>query len=358
MRRRLGIAGVAVAATLLCVAPAATAGTQPSARSLLAGVSRLNDELALLGQGSSGLGLPRTGSVSELRLENRDGYRISVIAFGQTVALGVSHRPSRGHARVSTATYLAHGRVTPNSIAASFGDRGRIAVRFQPSGREVHATSKAGCRVPSDGILAQLGVFAGELSFRGEGDYTSVDVRRVRGRSVNYVALLSCLLGARPRGDAASPAQGSPLGRALPGLTSASPGRSPGVPAVPTHPSDHRTSTTLFANSKAALSRTTFIAQAKDGRPARFFAVDEASEGSIGILRFVFVRAERSAFAFDDTLARARIEPPSPFSGTAELEHGPGTEKSWAGSLAVSFLGAPRVPLTGPPFLARLGRGF
>lgn len=355
MKQRLAIAALATA-LLLCAAPAtaAEAAAPPSARSLLAGVARLDDELALLGGGSSGLGSPHGRALAELRFENRDGFEISVIAFGQTVALDVSRKSGHGHVRGSRTTYFAHGKVTPTSIAASFGERGRIAVHFRPSGREVHATRKAGCREPGDGILAHLGVFAGELSFQGEDGYTSAKVRRVRGRSVDYVALLACLLGSGPSRHLAAPHRKSPPAPDLRGLFAAS----RGVPSVPTHPSDRPTSTALVATVKTPLTRTTFAAQAKQGRPTRFFAVDEASEGSIGILRFVFTRAGPASFAFDHTLAAASVEPPAPFSGTAVLEHGPGTEKSWTGSLAVSFLGAPGVPLTGPPVNARLARGF
>lgn len=170
MKVRLTCACLALVTVLLCAQPA-VAKSSPSAPALLVGVSQLNDELALLGQGSSTLGMSRNRALSELRFENSDGYTISVVAFGQTVALSVTHAHGQrqGHSPASTTTYLAHGKVTPTSIAASFGDRGRIAVRFQPSGRKVRPTRKAGCKISGDGVIARLGVFAGELSFRGEG---------------------------------------------------------------------------------------------------------------------------------------------------------------------------------------------
>lgn len=360
MKGRIAIASLAAAVALLGAVPVATAGTSPSGPMLLAGASRLNDELALLGQGSSSLGLPPNRPLSEFRFENRDGYTIAVVAFGQTVALSVTHGHGRGKSRdrVSTATYLSHGKVTPSSIVASFADRGRIAVRFRPSGRQVRATRKAGCRKSGDGILAAFGVFTGELHFQGEDGYTSAEVHRVRGRSVDFEALIECLLGAAPGRHAVLPPPRSPLGLDLSALVATPRGTSQAVSGVPTHPSAKLKSTTLLADSKVALSRTVFAAQGKDQSRARFLAFDGTSEGSIGILRTVFARGASSAFAADDTLSRAAVTPPPPFSGAGVFEHGPGDSKSWTGSLAVSFLGAPHTPLTGSAFEIRLARSW
>jgi|GEM_PF-494958 len=359
---------LAVGGLMLCAAPVAAASELPKAPQLLAGISRLNDELALMGQGSSAVGPPRKSALSELRFVNRDGYTISVVAFEQTVALSVTrarvrpHQGGDGHrkrrTRLATTTYLAHGKVTPTSIEASFGDRGRIAVRFRPSGRDVHATRKAGCKDPSDAILAHLGVFVGALRFEGEGGYTSVEARRVSGRSVDLSALVACLLGRGPGRHAAIPPPRAPLGLHLPGLVAADGTRAASAPGVATHPSTGPKSTTLFAESKLALQRVVFAAQVRDAGRAHFLAVDEVSEGSIGILRLVYARGASSGLTFDATLSRGSASPPPPFSGRGILEHGPRDAKSWTGSLAVSFLGAPRVSLTGSPFDALLVRGW
>jgi hypothetical protein len=366
-RRTIG-APLALAALLLWAAPALAAQPSPSAPELFAGAARMNDQLALMGQGSSTLGLPDTSALSELRFENRDGYTIAVVGFGQTVALSVTR--ARLHAgrgpdgekrklrdRVSSTTYLAHGEVTPTSIAASFGDRGRIAVRFRPSGRAVRATRDASCKKADNGIIAQLGVFAGELRFEGEGGYTSAEVHRVRGRSVDLAALLACLSGPGPGRHAVLPPPKSPLGVRLPGLVAAR-DAAPRTPGVPTHPSAGPRSTTLVADSKSPLGRTVFVAHLRGRDRTRFVAVTELSEGSLGVVRLAYVRGAPSAFSSDDILSHATATPPPPFSGTGTLQHGPGNAKSWSGSLAVSFLGAPRVPLIGSAFGAWLTRGF
>ncbi len=366
--RRTTLACLLALAALAPAAAARAAQPVPTAPGLFAGVSRLGEELALTGQGAGSVGLPRKRSLAELRFENHDGYTIDVVAFGQTVALSVSRarirprRPGDGQRkrreRVSVATYLAHGRVTSSSIEAAFGERGRISVRFRPSGRAVHATRGAGCRQPSDGVLARIGVFVGELSFEGEGGYTSVRVHRAQGRSVDVSALLACLLGGRGGFSAADAVHASaPLGIRLPGLVGTTVS-APNAPAVPTHPSGGPKATTMLAERKEPLTRTVFAAQARGkGRP-RFLAAEELSEGSLGIVRLVYARGARSAFSFDDALSSATAAPPAPFSGSGELRRGLRNAKSWSGSLAVSFLGDPHVGLTGDPFGAWLSQGF
>ncbi len=365
-RRRIACGLLALAALSCAAAPAAAAQPPPSAAQLYAGVARLSERLALMGQESSSLGLRRGRGISELRFENRDGYTISVLAFGQTVALDVSRgrfrlqgrgeRRHRVRERVQETTYLAHGRVTPRSIEASFGDRGRIAVRFHSSGRRLHAGRRAGCKRPNGAAIADLGTFDGVLLFRGEGGFTSVDAHRIPGRSVDLGALFACLLGVSPQSDAALPRAHAPLGIRLPGLVAQ--GGGPAVPSVPTHPSSGPRSTTLVADSKAALARVLFAAQVRgDGRP-RFLAVDQASEGGLGIVRLAYARGGATAFSFDDVLSSATVSPPPPFDGVADLRRGPRNEKSWSGSLAASFLGAPHLSLTGSPFGAWLSQGF
>lgn len=358
---------LALAALALPVAPAGAAQRRPAAARLSAGVARLSEELALMGQSSSALGLSLGGPLYELRFENRDGYAISVVAYGQTVALSVvkartresgGASPFKVRERVSATTYLAHGRVTRDSVEASFGDRGRIAMRFRPTDRSIHATSRAGCKRASGAAIAELGVFAGALRFAGEGGYTSVDVHRAPGRSIDFGALLACLLGVSPKADAELPRSGAPLGIRLPGLVAAE-GRGGGsVPSTPTHPGAGPRATTLVADRKEPLSRTVFAAQVREGARPRFLALDQVSEGSIGVVRLAYVRGAPSAFSFDDALSSAAASPPAPFRGSGELRRGPRNEKSWSGPLAVSFLGAPGVPLTGAPFGAWLSQGF
>jgi hypothetical protein len=337
----------AVAAILSVFASGAAAADAPLAPTLLARVTQPRDELALLGQSSGPFGLSLRDRASELKFTNRDGYQFTVVALGQVIALSVSNGREEDLSadavgRFSTTTYLTHGKATPTSIEASFGERGRIELHFQPSGREIHASRHAGCHRPSGSTIARLGLFVGELRFRGEGGYTSAEAHRVHGGTVNLAALVSC----RPGGK-------------LPGLAGSSAGRADfASPAVQTHPSRGPKRTTLLASLRLPLSRTVFGVRLGGTGPARFLAAEEASEGQIGLIRLAGSSAPQSAFTFDDTLANAAVAPPTPFTGKGVFRQGIGEAESWTGSLAVSFLGAPGVPLTGSSFSARLAQSW
>jgi hypothetical protein len=333
MRRRLAIAAVLAAATLSCAGPA-LAAAEPTAPVLLSRVSQLDDQIALLGQGSGSFGLGRGPVVSEIRFQNHDGYRIVVLAARQTVALSVIRRD--GKKRPATTTYLAHGKVTPGSIRASFADRGEIDLRFGPIGRQVHASRRVGCKTPSDHVIAQLGLFAGKLRFQGEGGYTSTDVHRVHGGLIDVRAVSACLRRAPHR-------------RAL---------RASSVPSVPAHPSHPPERTRFVAESNRPLARTIFGAVSHEGDLTRFLAVEASTEGQVGILRLATASAPPTSFVATPTLAGATVTPPAPFRGKGIYEHGPGSAKSWTGSLSVSFLGAPHVSLTGDPFSTELVRNW
>lgn len=358
------LAIAAVAATLCVFAAGAAAADAPLAPTLLARVTQPHDELALLGQSSGPFGLSRRDRASELKFTNHDGYQFTVVAFGQVIALSVSNgRENLSNdavGRFSTTTYLAHGKATATSIKASFGDRGRIDLRFQPSGREIHASRHAGCRRPNGSTIAQLGLFVGELRFRGEGGYTSAEAHRVHGGTVNLAALVSCRPGGKLPGlnRSSAPPRLSPAPSA-PETTWRRYGKAdPPGPAVHTHPSHRPKRTSLFASLKLPLSRTVFGVRLRGTGSARFLAAEEASEGRIGIIRLAGVSAPQSAFTFDDTLANAAVAPPTPFSGRGVFQQGIGKAASWTGSLAVSYLGAPGVPLTGSSFRTGLAQSW
>lgn len=360
---RASYAFVAIAAILCVFAPGAAAHTPP-ATTLLARITQPHDELTLLGQSPGPFGLARDDRASELKFTNRDGYQFTVVAFGQVVALSVSngHENLSGDAvgRFSTTTYLSHGRATATSIRASFGDRGRIDLHFRPSGRKIHASRHAGCHRPSRSIIAQLGLFVGELRFRGEGGYTSAEAHRIHGGTVSLAALASCRPSTKLpslNGSSASP-RSSPVPSG-PGMTRRRHREADlSGPAVHTHPSRGPKRTTLLASLKRPLSRIVFGVRMGATDSVRFLAGEETSEGRIGIVRLAGVSAPQSAFSFDDTLANASVMPPIPFSGKGVFQQGIGVAESWTGSLAVSFLGAPKVSLTGSQFRTRLTQSW
>jgi len=324
--------------------PSAAVADAPSARRLLAHVDRLGWELGLPLEDPGLLNLRSIDSLSEVRLVNSDGYAIRVVAFGQTVALSVIRRsPSRP----AVTTYLAHGRVTATSIAASFAERGRVELHFQRSTGPLGDSPLARCGSGGGRPILRDGLFVGGVRFSGEGGYTSAEAHRARGISIDLDALDACLRHPDRHG---ARSQRSLLGTLL-ALAASGDRQAPAPPGVPTRPSEKPTRTILFAERKLPLSRTVFAALAgAKGQDARYVAAETASEGAIGVIRFVTVKAPSGSFAFDGTLVSARVAPPLPFGGRGLFQHGPGSEKSWTGSLSVSFLGAPHVPLTGTSF--------
>jgi hypothetical protein len=329
--RRTAAAAIAALAVLLCTSQAAAA---------------VNAQ-----------GVPSEGALVELSFKNRDGYKIRVAGFGQTVALSVIRHLPEGS---SGTTYFAHGTVTPTSIRASFADRGRIAVRFRPTGPKIRRAGRHPCATRDDGVIGRHGVFVGGLRFSGEAGYTSASVHRAPGQSVDYRAFVACLLsGILSKRQAAQPAERLPAG--LPGVGLAVPGvlgRMPSALEAPTHPTPGPKPTMLSADDKLPLSRTVFSAEARGSGHPFFLAEQESSDGSLGIVRYVSVTGPRRTFAFDDALSLGGVTPPSPFSGAATFQHGAAGAKSWTGSLAVSFLGASDFPLTGAGFRSSLTRGW
>jgi hypothetical protein len=319
MSSAVGVRGVVVAVAALLALPAVAAAAPPDLRGALPPELR-----PLMRPGAHRPG-SESASVPRFDFETGNGYTVAVTGLGPDVVIGVSQRHSP-----ATTTYMARGVVSPTRLEASFGDLGRIAVRFRPSGRVVRTQSRPHCKGP-DRFTSRLGVFVGDVRFSGEGGYTSADIHRVKGR-VSSPPSLRCAASVfkHERGG------GNPIG-------------SP----------KHRLRLTLLnAAWKTALSSATFVAAAGFGDTVLFSASSEQSEGSVAIVRRAVAIASARTFAFDNTLTFAGVTPPAPFSGTGSFQASPDGVKSWTGSLAVSFPGAENMPLSGPQFKAALLRSF
>jgi hypothetical protein len=255
-------------------------------------------------------------------LQPRHGYQVGVLGIGSAVVLEVARR----HARSLTA-YVARGTVTPGRLEASFGDFGKVAMRFHPSTRRTWEKPHRRCR-GAGRFVNRRGIYVGDVRFAGEDGYLSVHAHRAKGR-VSSVAP-QCERGqlARRTSRAPRPSQASRLEIAY-----------------------------LSASWRHAVTSTSVGAIALGGRDL-FFASTEASQGRLAILRFAFARGPSRAFTLDDALTRARISPPAPFRGTGTYLAAPDGTKTWSGGLSVNFPGAPRLPLTGPQFKAQVGAGF
>ncbi len=260
-------------------------------------------------------------------LPGSNGYEISVSGEGATAFISAERQNGSSRGKASS-TYIARGKVSATAIKASFDDLGRVAMRFQPSGRVVHSKPGRNCR-GADRYTIRFGVFVGSVRFRGEGGYTAVNAHRVKGKVI-APPFLRC---------ASPPAAGGRRGHHT--------GTEQGNAAR----------TTLFAHWHSGVSAMYFLA-AVDGSRTRFLAATERTEGSLAIYRSAFAVASPHAFTSDSALSFATVNPPAPFGGTGSLQRDTNGARLWTGSLTVSFPGEPDVPLTGSQFKTQLVRSW
>jgi hypothetical protein len=265
------------------------------------------------------------GGDLKLQFTASDGYKVSVGGYDSTAMINVS-KPGRSSGR-AWSTYVARGKVTSNSIHASFGALGRVAMRFHPAGGVTYGKRHRHCVGP-DRYTIQPGVFVGSVRFRGEGGYTAANVHRVKGKIVTP-RFLRCLDTFFEEFEGAG------------GKKTA-----------------NKKKVTRFSGFMRSGLTAMLFGVSERGSKTGYLAEIEQTIGSLGVFRGVFVNASPLTFAFDSALSFAGVTPPPPFSGSGSFQRTPAGAKSWTGSLAVSFPGAPNVPLTGPRFKTQLTRSW
>lgn len=261
---------------------------------------------------------------ADFSISGSNGYVLSV--NGQPKK-GVSILATDGHPRphnFSLAEYTVQGAVSVKGVEADFGSLGKISVRFKPSGvvrtKTLPKTSK-GCRVPHT-IVRRMGTFVGTIRFTGEAGYTTAEAVEARG-SIGTPEATICI-GSGPDESGGNRHHEHRRPR-------------PPAPYLGATATDNRLG---FAASSSGL-----------GKSASFVADAREKSGKVSIFRFLVKGGPPSSFEVDPGFNSASVAPPPPFSGTATFQRGPkGAPPSWSGSLAVSFLGEPDVPLTGPSF--------
>ncbi|HET8813837.1 MAG TPA: hypothetical protein VFM51_02645 [Solirubrobacterales bacterium] len=298
MRRRPVAVAVLVAALS---APVAHAGAED-----LPPLPRLPQSRMLIQHGPPVRPAPlfRSGFVAKA-----DGFDIGVSTYGDAVYFEV-WRKSRGR-RIATA-YLARGVARPERLQATFGNFGKVSMRF----RESRGRPRSICRF-GQVLVKRRGVFVGNLRFRGEGGYVSVRLHRAKGGIVTPGG--RCRY--RPRRGVL------------------------------------RELIELFFLPKAAvlaLSRDgvdfTALLALEGRRSSAFLAMHEESRGKLAIIRLAEARKPRRHIRVSEALTSASLTPPSPFHGTGRYRAAPDGTTTWFGDLSVHFPGAPRFPLTGPGF--------
>jgi hypothetical protein len=276
--------------------------------------------------------------VSKFDLKTGQGYSVSVIGFSDIVGIEVVRNGPHNHASQgqrkssrgrAVSVYVARGTVTPNRLEASFGELGRVSVRFRPSGQVRETKPRSHCRGP-DRFTSHLGAFLGSVRFTGEDHYISVRAHRAKGM-VRSPLHLRC----------ASRHLSSPVSQA----------------SRQVHEEPSFSPTFFAANSRHGVTATEFLT-VQVAKKTLSLAIEEESKGSVAEVRYAFAVASSEDFVTDDSMTTASLTPPTPFSGKGSYSALPDGTKTWTGPLRVFFPGAPRVPLTGPQFEVSLASGF
>jgi hypothetical protein len=244
------------------------------------------------------------------------GTNIAVYARGEMIEVLVFQLRRSG-----LAEYRVQGTSANDHIKARFPGLGHIDMRWKPSGKKKITSEPQGdCK--GRRALVQEGSFVGDFSFRGEGGYTEGKIARVKGLSIRSFREVCKGLDAGPE------------------------------PSI--QPEE-----ALLAYVSNAQRKVSFQASAREspgGRIEEFEAGLIERRPNLVIRRFTFGGGEPIAgrFTFDHGTGTAKVTPPEPFLGSADLNSA--ADEPWTGDLAVPFLGVGKVRLAGSGFKARLTR--
>lgn len=309
MRRRL------VALTLLALAsasPAAVAAQASAADGHLLPPLRPRKLMTKVGAPVPPIRSYRAG----FQVEAAGGYEVGVSTFGSSVILVVS----REHAKSFSETlYLARGVATPDRLQATFGQFGKVKMRFR------EASAHRVCHGPF-GLIRHKGVWVGNLRFRGEDGYVSVRLHRAAGGILEPSGICPRHLRRHhhSHGGGGSAHFSSPAA--------------------------------LFAQSREGVDTTRVLALEFFG-VSGVLATHEESRGKLAILRAALAYTH-PAFHANEAATAAKLAPPGPFHGTGHYHAAPDGTYTWSGGLSANFPGAPRFPLTGPQFKVFLEAPF
>jgi hypothetical protein len=231
-------------------------------------------------------------------------------------------------------SYSVRGRVTDDEIEARFGSRGRIAMRFESTGQPEIDEVAGNCKGKAS--IDQGGRFVGQLRFEGEGGFTRVRARVVKGFVLTrHRATCKRVHRKKRKSRAERPA--------ITTLTASTSDREAPSYAVYKEGSEK--------GGKDVVSGDEAI---------HIASVLERRQG-MTIVRSATEFGESATFAVSplgSTPLTATVSPPTPFSGSAAFEKAPDGSTTWSGDLTAELPGRGTVPLTGSNYHAQLCRSF
>jgi hypothetical protein len=247
------------------------------------------------------------GAPGGFRLQGSNGYSIRALAADgdpqgrpDALILFVSRKDG------DVTYFFQHGvEVTEDTVSADLGDFGAVELHFVPTGSL--RSEKVSCF--NEPIKFDSGFYEGRIEFEGEEGFTAVHRDRARGEASFRLGLI--------------------CGSSLDESTG---GHSPGARL-----SVGRRWSTGSLKLEATKNSST--------RPSHFEATIEERNGRSSIVRVVRSKASSDAFRFDVPRQRARLNPPTPFSGSAGF-HSEGSQRGrLQGALTVDFPGHADVSL-------------
>jgi hypothetical protein len=244
------------------------------------------------------------------KLQGSHGYSIAGEAF---IEQGLPHAFLTLTVRRGSelSSYRAPAQVTADSIHADLGSLGRVDLVLRRSGLE-----KA-LKVPcfSHRETYEPGTWEGVIEFDGEGGYTRA--RATRTAALPYLALLG---GSRVCGQSSGES------------------RSPNLPGA-------RLAGVSYAEGRALKFQ---VNKNRPGGKTLYSASLAERRDGIRIFRELSGVAPAGAFRYGPLLRTATLNPPAPFSGTAQLTRARNSVSPLiAGNLTLAFPGH-RVGLDGP----------
>lgn len=245
---------------------------------------------------------------AEAHLAATHGYRITINATSGYLTVVAR----KGTASVS---YISiRGGLKGERIHARLPGVGRVFLKFHEHGRP-HGRAINSCR--GSATAARKGVFVGTVKIRGERDYTSAVSHHVRGEIVQE---RDSKCHRRPAGDAGS------AGFRL-------------LSASTTRGSGHLSFTALDFPVSKLRSYLLFGASFVRVRGQMLVTTTQSALGK-----------DPDALAIAAPPRSAAINPPMPFTGSADFKQEVAEQFSWTGDLAVELPGVGEVSLAGPKF--------
>jgi hypothetical protein len=266
------------------------------------------------------------GSVIFAQVRATHGYRIN---FSENDK-GYFFVRVKGHG--TTTDFATRVRHAPDGhLIADFGRRGRFDLRFVPVGRPEPLPLVSWCQAESRGEW-QDGYLVGRARFRTERGYARIQIHRVPAAAESWPHMI-CEYGSYAPPGHHKEQRASLVAYASTGgdfLSLKPPKRILSFHAIQ-----------YYRHAKPADHRTEFVAE-----------LTEAA-GRITVSRKVAVPADESSLRFPGTPQlpeELEVDPPSPFSGSADFLRTRESTFTWSGDLAVDFPGLGRLRLTGPRF--------